>query len=115
MAVSTNAATKKPNYTVKDIEPIMEGAHVQARMFTLAPGDSIPWHHHSEVTDHYFVLRGTLSIKTRDPDSDRQLEVGDRYQIVPGTDHLLANGGAADCQFLLLQGGGKYDWIRSEK
>jgi hypothetical protein len=24
--------------------------------FTLADGDVIPWHYHSESTDHYFVL-----------------------------------------------------------
>ena len=35
-------------------------------------------------------------------------------KIVPGTAHLLSNRGATDCQFLLLQGVGKYDWIKAE-
>jgi quercetin dioxygenase-like cupin family protein len=42
------------------------------------------------------------------------LKVGDRLQIKPGTAHLLSNGGAEDCEFLLIQGVGKYDWIKAE-
>jgi quercetin dioxygenase-like cupin family protein len=105
----------KPNYTVKNIEPVVVGTDVQARIFTLAPGESISWHRHSESTDHYFVLRGTLSINTREPDDERSLEIGGRYKITPGTQHLISNRGAADCSFLLLQGVGKYDFIKSEK
>jgi quercetin dioxygenase-like cupin family protein len=109
-----DVAAKKPNYTVKNVEVVIAAADVQARVFTLAPGDSIPWHYHSDVTDHYFVLRGLLSIRTRNPDGECELGIGDRYQIMPGTAHLLSNAGAIDCQFLLLQCGGKYDWIKSE-
>jgi hypothetical protein len=41
-------------------------------------------------------------------------EIGDRYQITPGTAHRISNRGATDCVFLLLQGVGKYDFIKSE-
>jgi quercetin dioxygenase-like cupin family protein len=61
----------KPNYSVKNIEPVVIGTDVQARIFTLAPSEFIPWHCHSESTDHYFVLRGTLNICTRDPNDER--------------------------------------------
>lgn len=104
----------KPNYSVKNIEPVVIGTDVQARIFTLAPGEFIPWHRHSESTDHYFVLRGSLSISTRDPNDERTLEVGGRYRITAGTSHLIANRGKTDCLFLLLQGVGKYDFIKSE-
>ena len=114
VGATPSAAQKKSNYSVKNVEPIISAAHAQARIFTLAPGQNIPWHHHREVTDHYFVLRGTLTIKTRDPDSEREFEIGNRHRIMPGTAHLLANAGAMDCQFLLLQGVGKYDWIKAE-
>jgi quercetin dioxygenase-like cupin family protein len=100
--------------SVKNIEPVVVGTDVQARIFTLAPGEFIPWHRHSESTDHYFVLRGTLSISTRDPDDALMLEMGERYKITAGTSHLIANRGEADCLFLLLQGVGKYDFIKSE-
>jgi quercetin dioxygenase-like cupin family protein len=61
-----------------------QGAEIAGtHIFTLAPGEAIPWHYHSETTDHYFVLRGTLTIETRIPDDQRLLEVGGRYQIMP--------------------------------
>jgi quercetin dioxygenase-like cupin family protein len=107
---------KKPkgNYSVKNIEVVAKGVDVQARIFTLAPGEAIPWHRHSESTDHYFVLRGTLTINTRKPDDAHILEIGSRYKIMPWTAHLISNRGATDCLFLLVQGVGKYDFIKSE-
>jgi len=104
----------KASYTVKNIEPIIAGTDVQARVFTLAPGEVIPWHSHSESTDYYFVLSGILTIERRTPDDIRTLTVGGRYEIPAQIAHTLANRGAEDCQFLLLQGVGRYDWIKSD-
>jgi quercetin dioxygenase-like cupin family protein len=107
-------AAPKANYSVKNIEMIAKGVDVQARIFTLAPGEVIPWHRHSESTDHYFVLRGTLTINTRNPDDEHTFEIGGRHKITPGTAHLISNRGMTDCSFLLVQGVGKYDFIKSE-
>jgi quercetin dioxygenase-like cupin family protein len=57
------------NYEVKNVESVAVSNDVQVRVFTLAHGDVIPWHYHRESTDHYFVLRGALTIETRDPDN----------------------------------------------
>lgn len=70
-------------YTVESIEPIAVGGDVQARLFTLAPGGTIPWHFHSAVTDWYFVLEGVLSIETRAPAEHRELAIGEAYHIAP--------------------------------
>jgi quercetin dioxygenase-like cupin family protein len=102
------------NYEVKNVEPIVVGSDVQVRVFTLAHGDVIPWHYHGESTDHYFVLRGTLTIETRGPDERRALSIGKRFKIPPGTAHRISNESGADCQFLLVQGVGKYDWHKAE-
>jgi quercetin dioxygenase-like cupin family protein len=104
---------QKPSYTVKNVETVIVGKDVQARIFTLAAGEVIPWHSHSETTDHYFVLSGTLTIETRAPDTKRTLGVGERYQITAGNAHAISNRGVADCRFLLLQGVGRYDWIKA--
>jgi quercetin dioxygenase-like cupin family protein len=77
------------DYEVKNVEPVVVGNDVQVRIFTLAHGDVIPWHYHSESTDHYFVLRGTLTIETRGPDNRCVLPVGERYKILPGTTHRV--------------------------
>lgn len=67
-----------PDYQVKNVEPVAVGADVQVRVFTLTDGEEIPWHYHSESTDHYFVLRGKLTIETRSPHHRHQLDVGER-------------------------------------
>jgi mannose-6-phosphate isomerase-like protein (cupin superfamily) len=50
--------------------PIAEGSDMRARLYTLAPGDVIPWHHHTAVTDGYFCLVGILRVETRCPAAD---------------------------------------------
>ena len=97
-------------YTVKHIETIVEGSDIRARLYTLALNDVIPWHYHSGVTDWYFCLGGTLRIETRAPRADERLAPGGRYAIAPMTAHRISNGGSEDCQFLLLQGVGIYDF-----
>jgi quercetin dioxygenase-like cupin family protein len=99
-------------YTVKSIEPVMIGSDVQARLFTLAPGETIPWHFHSAVTDWYFVLEGALSIETRAPADHRELIAGESYHIAPKTAHVVSNRSKADTRFLLVQGVGPYDFLR---
>ena len=99
-------------YTVKSIEPVAVGSDVQVRLFTLAPGETIPWHFHSAVTDWYFVLQGALSIETRAPADHQLLEMGGTYRIPPKTAHLVANRSDSDTRFLLVQGVGPYDFLR---
>jgi quercetin dioxygenase-like cupin family protein len=94
------------NYEVKNVEPVAVSNDVQVRVFTLVCGDVIPWHYHRESTDHYFVLRGT--------DNRCVLPVGERYKILPGIAHRISNDSASECQFLLVQGVGKYDWHRAD-
>ena len=99
-------------YTVKSVEPVAVGADVQARLFTLAPGEVIPWHFHSHVTDWYFVLAGTLSVETRAPRDKQSVAVGGSYRIPPKTAHLISNQSDADTRFLLVQGVGDYDFVK---
>lgn len=109
MTVSDQA--KAPAYKVKRVETVVKGSDVQARVFTLAPGEAIPWHYHRQSTDHYFVLEGVLSISTREPNVvARRFAVGSSHKIASGTPHLVVNNGDADCRFLLVQGVGAYDW-----
>ena len=62
-----------PSYTVKHIEAISEGSDMRARLYTLAPGDVIPWRYHMAVTDWYFCLAGILQVETRAPRGDERL------------------------------------------
>ena len=103
--------TISPSFTVKSIETVAKGSDLQARFYTLAPDDVIPWHFHSHVTDWYFCLSGWLRIKTRAPHAEERLSAGRTYVIPPKAAHRISNGGESDdCRFLLLQGVGPYDF-----
>ncbi|MBV8164047.1 MAG: cupin domain-containing protein [Candidatus Eremiobacteraeota bacterium] len=104
---------QQTNYTVKNVETVAAGKDVQARLFTLAPGEVIPWHSHSEIADHFFVLEGELTVETRTPDDCRALGIGERYRVNAGHAHQTSNRGTRDCRFLIVQGVGKYDFRRS--
>lgn len=114
MKIASTNDKKTANYQVKNIEPVMTGSDVRGRLFTLAPGDVIPWHCHVKTADHYFVLQGELTVSTRQPEETQTMGVGRNYRIEPGRPHLIANRSAADCQFLLLQGVGTADWVKIE-
>ena len=111
-AMSEDPQPRKPDYPVKHVETVVAGSDVRARLFTLAPGEVIPWHTHNAITDHFFVLEGALTIETRGGDGDHTLAVGERYAVAPGKAHQTRNRGTNDCRFLLIQGVGKYDWIK---
>jgi mannose-6-phosphate isomerase-like protein (cupin superfamily) len=66
------------------------------------------------VGRHYFVLEGLVTIMTRHPEEARTIEAGADYRILPGTAHLITNRSAVDCRFLLLQGVGRYDWVKAD-
>jgi quercetin dioxygenase-like cupin family protein len=103
---------RAPNYRVKSVRPVMVGSDMQARLFVLAPGETIPWHHHTNSSDHYFVLDGILTALTRYPERTHPVSAGSHFAILPGTPHLITNRSKTDCRFLLLQGVGSFDWIR---
>ena len=113
MSATPTVVSTTSNCQVKSIEAVMVGSDVRARLFILAPGDTIPWHYHKESGDHYFVLEGALTILTRAPGEARTIETGRDHRIAPGTAHLITNRSTADCRFLLLQGVGKYDWVKA--
>jgi quercetin dioxygenase-like cupin family protein len=106
----SDATAANPNYSIKSIEVIAAGTDVLVRLFTLAPGDEIPWHYHSQVTDWYFGLEGRIEIETRAPRSEFTLVPSARYSILPKTAHRLVNESAVDGRFLLVQGIGRHDF-----
>ena len=40
---------------------------MRVQILTLAHGQSIPWHYHSEITDYFVCLEGTLIVETKAP------------------------------------------------
>ena len=55
-----------------------------------------------------------LTIETQRPNERHTLAVGERFKILPGTANRISNELESDCEFLLIQGVGKYDWHKAE-
>lgn len=101
-------------YRVRHIHVVAKGADVLVREYTLDPGERIPWHRHSAVSDHYYGLEGMVVIETREPAARRVLTCGQSATVEPPTVHQVSNPASAPCRFLLVQGVGRYDFVPAD-
>ena len=61
----------------------------KVREYMLDPGEAIPWHRH-------------------------QLGAGQAARVTPPTVHHVSNPGKGPCRVLLIQGVGKYDFVKAD-
>jgi len=101
-------------YQAKKISVIAKGADVLVREYVLGPGEFIPWHHHTQVTDYYYGLEGNVLIETRTPAACRELNPGESATVIPPTAHHVFNSSGKPSRFLLIQGVGQYDFVKEE-
>ena len=104
--------TKPQPYKVRAIHIVAKGADVLVREYTLDPGEAIPWHRHTEVSDYYYGLEGMVVVETREPRARHEIRVGQSATVRPPTIHQVSNPGQQPCRFLLVQGVGKYDFVK---
>ena len=88
---------------------IARGSDVGVQERTLAPGEVIPWHYHSIITDTTFCIEGTVQIEMLGPPERVLLAVGQSHIVPTNRPHQVTASGGAACRFLLIQGVGKYD------
>ena len=105
---------KPQPYKVRHIHVVAKGDDVLVREYTLDPGEAIPWHRHSEVSDYYYGLEGVVTVETRKPMARHDVSAGRSATVSPPTEHHVSNQGSKPCRFLLIQGVGKYDFVRAE-
>ena len=97
--------------TISGRELIMEGTDMRVQVLTLDVGESIPWHFHSEITDYFVCLEGTLVVETKAPSSTHLLEIGARCSVSPVNAQYVHGLDMSKAKFLILQGVGVYDNI----
>lgn len=102
-------------YRVSAVREIVRGAGFRVREFTVAPGEEVPWHSHTRMTDWCYCLEGVVLAQTRGrepgaPVTTIRLAPGESCRIEAGIVHRLANGGNSVCRYLLVQAGGEYDF-----
>src|SRR5215472_576142 len=92
-------------------EVVMEGQDMRAVVLTLASGQSVPWHYHSDITDSFVCLEGPMVVETRAPRHIYRLLPGERCAVPPKTAHYVHGEADGQCKFLIVQGVGVYDFV----
>lgn len=112
----TNREEQHSHYVVSSRKWVAKGSDVYVKEFVLAPGEEIPWHHHSRVFDVFYCLEGTLVIERADVLSGKrlpniELQASQSAKVEVGTAHRPFGPGPERCRFLIVQGVGEYDYI----
>lgn len=80
----------------------------------LAPGEMVPWHTHDVVSDTFYVLKGEITVSTKDPDASVTVERQKTFTVKHGCPHQVVNAGTEDAHFITIgdaQGRGYYNYI----
>ena len=77
----------------------------------ISPTQQVPWHHHTNIQDTFYVLEGELRIFLQDPKEEVRLKPGETFTARAKRPHLVTNGGEQSVTFLVLQGVGEYDYV----
>ena len=100
-----------PPYVIAGKETILMTEQARVTLMTLVPGQAIPPHRHSQVTDTTFCLEGRAAVRFPDTGETVTLGVGQHASVAPGRLHEVANVGDGVCRLLLVQGPGQYDFL----
>ena len=60
----------------------------------ISPTQQVPWHHHTNIQDTFYVLEGEIRLFLREPKEDVRLKPGETYAVRPGRAHLVTNPGS---------------------
>ena len=99
------------DYTIAGCELVAEGADLRVQVLTLAAGQCVPWHYHSEISDSFVCLEGPMVVETRAPRHVYRLLPGERCAVPPKTAHYVHGKADGPCKFLIVQGVGAYDFV----
>src|SRR3977135_4724024 len=93
-------------YEIAGSEIVSEGADMRVSVLTLARGQEVPWHYHSDITDSFVCLEGPMVVETRAPRQTYRLEPGPRCAVPPKSAHHVQGGDGGRGQCILVQGAG---------
>lgn len=97
-------------YVVEDFETVAETPDLRMVVLTLAPGQEVPWHWHSNVSDHMICLKGAMVVEMRAPRERLELMPGERCTVPARRAHRVSGKDGGACKFAILQGLGRYDF-----
>ena len=77
----------------------------------IGPAQTIPWHHHTQAQDTFYMLSGSIRIRMSEPDEQVVLAPGESCTISTQRPHSVENAGGTSAVFLILQGIGEHDFV----
>ena len=98
------------HYAIAGCELVAERADLRVQVLSLATGQCVPLHYHSEISDSFVCLDGPMVVETRAPRATYRLMPGQRCAVPPKTAHYVHGENDGPCQFLIVQGVGAYDF-----
>jgi len=107
-----SAATGEPGALLREVLASVDGLRVQ--LVTIARGQSIPRHRHSEVSDTLVAIEGTVIVDIEGDEAAHRLRPGERLTIPSGTVHRVSGERGEACRFINLHEGGAYDFIEED-
>ena len=110
-----NTRPWETEYQIKQTQVIAETAELRVVDLTLAPGECVPWHLHPHNDDLFICLRGLLEVRESNPERVTLLKPLDRHNVPKRVPHTAVNGSKTECEFLIVQGPGQYDFKRLPK
>lgn len=98
---------------MKKEEVIIQTEDVKVRIIELQPGEITPFHYHTEITDNMFGISGEIIVSMKNPEEKILLTPGIRCKVETGRIHQVTNCLKTEIsEYLLVQGVGKYDFIK---
>jgi len=77
----------------------------------ISPTQRVPWHYHRNIQDTFYVIEGRLRLSLREREAEVLLGPGETYSVGTRRPHMVSNDGDCSATFLVLQGGGEYDYV----
>jgi len=77
----------------------------------ISPAQQVPWHSHTNIQDTFYVIAGYILLSLREPEEQVRLGPGATFSVPARRPHSVANDSQSSATFLVLQGGGEYDYI----
>jgi quercetin dioxygenase-like cupin family protein len=99
------------SYEIAGTEIVAEGADLRVSVLTLAAGQCVPWHYHSDIPDSFVCLEAPMVVETRAPRHEYVIEPGQRCAVPAKTAHYVHGKEMGPCKFLIVQGVGVYDFL----
>jgi mannose-6-phosphate isomerase-like protein (cupin superfamily) len=98
------------SYPLENRELVAQAPGLRMQILTLAAGQEVPWHWHSEVTDTFWCMDGPMVIEMRAPKEEVELTPGQMHAVPPKRAHRVTGKDGGRCRFAILQGIGTYDF-----